>query len=84
MCHSREGIDAPKDSFNRWLLERRVIDQGKDPLLPSYCFPGTPKSPFQPLRLSVLPSFCIHTSAFQHSSRHTVSMALSKAEPIYL
>jgi len=39
MCHSREGIDAPKDSFNRWLLERRVIDQGKDPLLPSYCFP---------------------------------------------
>ena len=40
MCHSREGIDAPKDSFNRWLLERRVIDQGKDPLLPSYCFPG--------------------------------------------
>ena len=39
MCHSREGIDAPKDSFNRWLLERKVIDQGKDPLLPSYCFP---------------------------------------------
>jgi len=39
MCHSREGIDAPKDSFNRWLLERKVIDQGKDPFLPSYCFP---------------------------------------------
>ena len=39
MCHSREGIDAPKDSFNRWLLERKVIDQGKDPILPSYCFP---------------------------------------------
>merc|ERR1712061_779232 len=39
MCHSREGIDAPKDSFNRWLLERKTIDQGKDPLFPSYCFP---------------------------------------------
>ncbi len=39
MCHSREGIDSPKDSFNRWLLERKVIDQGKEPLLPSYCFP---------------------------------------------
>ena len=39
MCHSREGIDAPKDSFNRWLLERKVIDQGKDPILPSYCIP---------------------------------------------
>jgi len=39
MCHSREGIDAPKESFNRWLLERKVIDQGKDPLFPAYCFP---------------------------------------------
>jgi len=39
MCHSREGIDAPKESFNRWLLERKVIDQGKDALFPSYCFP---------------------------------------------
>jgi len=39
MCHSREGIDAPKDSFNRWLLERKVLDQGKDPVLPSFCFP---------------------------------------------
>lgn len=39
MCHSREGIDAPKESFNRWLLERKVIDQGTDPVLPSYCFP---------------------------------------------
>ena len=37
--HFREGIDAPKDSFNRWLLERKVLDQGKDPALPSYCFP---------------------------------------------
>ena len=45
MCHSREGIDAPKDSFNRWLLERRVIDTGKDPLLPSYCFPGRSSGP---------------------------------------
>lgn len=39
MCHSREGIDAPKESFNRWMLERKTIDQGKDPLFPSYCFP---------------------------------------------
>lgn len=39
MCHSREAIDAPRESFNRWLLERRVIDQGSDPVLPSYCFP---------------------------------------------
>ncbi|XP_014223431.1 phosphorylated CTD-interacting factor 1 isoform X1 [Trichogramma pretiosum] len=39
LCHSREGIDAPKESFNRWLMERKVIDLGSDPLLPSSCFP---------------------------------------------
>lgn len=39
MCLAREGIDAPRDSFNRWLMERKVVDQGWDPLLPSQCFP---------------------------------------------
>ncbi|KAJ8920899.1 hypothetical protein NQ315_015692 [Exocentrus adspersus] len=39
LCHSRESIDAPKDSFNRWLMERKVIDTGSDPLLPSNCYP---------------------------------------------
>lgn len=28
LCHSRESIDGPKDSFNRWLMERKVIDTG--------------------------------------------------------
>ncbi|XP_014672513.1 PREDICTED: phosphorylated CTD-interacting factor 1-like [Priapulus caudatus] len=37
LCHSREGVDAPKESFNRWLLERKVQSNGKDPLLPSGC-----------------------------------------------
>ena len=35
LCHSRESIDAPKDSFNRWLLERKITDNGPDPLFPS-------------------------------------------------
>lgn len=39
LCHSRESIDAPKDSFNRWLMERKVIDTGCDPFLPSNCYP---------------------------------------------
>lgn len=39
LCHSRESIDAPKDSFNRWLMERKVIDTGCDSLLPSNCYP---------------------------------------------
>lgn len=45
LCHTRESIDAPKDSFNRWLMERKVNDQGgSDPLLPSHCFPEISKS----------------------------------------
>nr|CAG4639841.1 EOG090X02BU [Daphnia pulex] len=39
MCHSREAIDAPRDSFNRWLLERKVVDTGTDPLFPGQCQP---------------------------------------------
>ena len=39
MCHSRENIEVPKDSFNRWLMERKLVDKGGDPLLPSSCFP---------------------------------------------
>ncbi|KAI0233395.1 mRNA (2'-O-methyladenosine-N(6)-)-methyltransferase [Lamellibrachia satsuma] len=37
LCHSREGIDAPTESFNRWLLERKVVDKGTAPMLPSQC-----------------------------------------------
>lgn len=39
MCHSREGIECPKESFIRWIMERKVIDKGNDPLLPSICHP---------------------------------------------
>uniref|UniRef100_A0A182N2S6 WW domain-containing protein n=1 Tax=Anopheles dirus TaxID=7168 RepID=A0A182N2S6_9DIPT len=39
LCNKRESIAPPKDSFQRWLMERRIIDQGVDPLLPSQCTP---------------------------------------------
>jgi phosphorylated CTD-interacting factor 1 len=39
LCHSRSHIEAPKEAFNRWLVERKVVDRGMDPLLPSNCFP---------------------------------------------
>lgn len=39
LCQSREGIDAPRESFNRWLMERKTVDMGSDPLLPSHCVP---------------------------------------------
>lgn len=37
LCKRREAIQAPKDSFNRWLMERKITDKGVDPLLPSVC-----------------------------------------------
>ncbi|CAG5118671.1 unnamed protein product [Candidula unifasciata] len=44
LCLHQEGIDAPIDSLNRWLLERKVIDRGQDPVLPSDCTPEVSKS----------------------------------------
>uniref|UniRef100_A0A4W3JB03 mRNA (2'-O-methyladenosine-N(6)-)-methyltransferase n=1 Tax=Callorhinchus milii TaxID=7868 RepID=A0A4W3JB03_CALMI len=58
LCQQREGIEPPRDSFNRWLLERKVIDKGKDLLLPSDCDPIVSPSMFRevmndiPIRLS--------------------------------
>ncbi|CAL1612942.1 unnamed protein product [Knipowitschia caucasica] len=58
LCLQREGIEPPRESFNRWLLERKVIDKGSDPLLPSDCDPAISPSMFRevmndiPIRLS--------------------------------
>uniref|UniRef100_G3NGA1 mRNA (2'-O-methyladenosine-N(6)-)-methyltransferase n=1 Tax=Gasterosteus aculeatus aculeatus TaxID=481459 RepID=G3NGA1_GASAC len=58
LCHQREGIDPPRESFNRWLLERKLIDKGHDPLLPSDCEPVISPSMFReimndiPIRLA--------------------------------
>ncbi|RWS13563.1 phosphorylated CTD-interacting factor 1-like protein [Dinothrombium tinctorium] len=63
LCHSRENIEAPKDSFIRWLMERKVVDKGLDPLLPSNCFPEVSRSMYNeimndiPVRLT-RPKFC--------------------------
>ncbi|XP_015271989.1 PREDICTED: phosphorylated CTD-interacting factor 1 [Gekko japonicus] len=58
LCQQREGIDPPRESFNRWMLERKVVDKGTDPLLPSDCDPVVSPSMFReimndiPIRLS--------------------------------
>uniref|UniRef100_A0A8C5R6I7 mRNA (2'-O-methyladenosine-N(6)-)-methyltransferase n=1 Tax=Leptobrachium leishanense TaxID=445787 RepID=A0A8C5R6I7_9ANUR len=58
LCQQREGIDPPRESFNRWLLERKVLDRGPDPILPSECDPAVSPSMFReimndiPMRLS--------------------------------
>ncbi|XP_063315233.1 mRNA (2'-O-methyladenosine-N(6)-)-methyltransferase [Pelobates fuscus] len=58
LCQQREGIEPPRESFNRWLLERKVMDHGPDPILPSECDPAVSPSMFReimndiPMRLS--------------------------------
>lgn len=58
LCQQREGIEPPRESFNRWMLERKVVDKGCDPLLPSNCEPVVSPSMFReimndiPIRLS--------------------------------
>lgn len=41
------GIDSPQDSFNRWMLERKIIDKGTDPMLPSDCTPEISQSMYR-------------------------------------
>lgn len=47
LCQRRESIKSPKDSFNRWLMERSIIDKGCDPLLPSQCEPEISQSMYR-------------------------------------
>ncbi|XP_021342973.1 phosphorylated CTD-interacting factor 1-like [Mizuhopecten yessoensis] len=47
LCQAREGIHAPTESFNRWLLERKVMDKGSDPFLPSVCSPEISQSMYR-------------------------------------
>ena len=77
MCHSREGIDAPKESFNRWLLERKVIDQGKDPLLPSFCFPEISMSMYREI-MNDLPMKLVKPKFTGSLPRIKVEMVLNK------
>lgn len=73
------GIEPPRESFNRWLLERKVIDKGVDPLLPSECEPVISPSMFRevmndiPIRYKsnhFLHSTCI--SSFQCSEKEII------------
>lgn len=47
LCQTREAISAPAESFNRWLLERKVIDKGGDPMLPTHCVPELSQSMYR-------------------------------------
>ncbi|XP_030388130.1 mRNA (2'-O-methyladenosine-N(6)-)-methyltransferase [Scaptodrosophila lebanonensis] len=53
LCMRRENIKAPRDSFNRWLMERKVIDTGCDPLLPSNCLPEISSSMYREIMADI-------------------------------
>lgn len=53
LCMRRENIKAPRDSFNRWLMERKVIDTGCDPLLPSSCVPEISSSMYREIMADI-------------------------------
>lgn len=53
LCKRREGIDSPRESFNRWLMERKVIDRGNDPLLPSQCTPEISPSMYREIMTDI-------------------------------
>ncbi|XP_034480433.1 mRNA (2'-O-methyladenosine-N(6)-)-methyltransferase [Drosophila innubila] len=53
LCMRRENIKAPRDSFNRWLMERKVIDTGCDPLLPSSCLPEISSSMYREIMADI-------------------------------
>nr|XP_026692110.1 phosphorylated CTD-interacting factor 1 [Ciona intestinalis] len=62
LCMSKEGIDAPNESFNRWIMERKVYDKGRDPMLPTACTDEVSPAMFReimydiPIRLSKIKS----------------------------
>jgi phosphorylated CTD-interacting factor 1 len=47
LCQQRESIRAPKGSFNRWLMERKAVDKGLDPIFPSQCTPEVSQSMYR-------------------------------------
>jgi phosphorylated CTD-interacting factor 1 len=44
LCRSKVGVEEPKESFNRWLLERKVLSISGDPLLPALSLPKISQS----------------------------------------
>lgn len=56
------GIDPPRESFNRWMLERKVVDKGTDPLLPSDCEPVVSPSMFREIMNDIPIRYCSQTA----------------------
>ncbi|XP_070492618.1 mRNA (2'-O-methyladenosine-N(6)-)-methyltransferase [Chironomus tepperi] len=89
LCQQRESIKAPKGSFNRWLMERKVIDKGLDPILPSSCLPEVSPSMYReilqdiPIRI-VKPKYTSDArkqlSRYAEAAVHIIENRLAPAE----
>lgn len=69
------GIDPPRESFNRWMLERKVVDKGTDPLLPSDCEPVVSPSMFREIMNDIPIRYCSKTG-------HLAGMFLYRFGPV--
>lgn len=89
LCQRRENIRSPPESFHRWLMERKVIDQGVDPLLPSQCRPEVSPAMYReimqdiPLRI-VKPKFTgdarKQLSKYAEAAKHIIESRPAPAE----
>ena len=68
------GIPAPAGSFNRWLLERKTVDGGVDPLLPSDCSPLVSPAMFKEI-MNDVPLKLVKTKYTQEARRQLLSYA---------
>lgn len=80
LCQQREGIEPPRESFNRWMLERKVVDKGCDPLLPSNCEPVVSPSMFREI-MNDIP--IRYSSTAQLLDPCTKSLAVGSNLPIF-
>lgn len=89
LCQRRENIRSPPESFHRWLMERKVVDTGADPLLPSQCRPEVSPSMYReimqdiPLRI-VKPKFTgdarKQLSKYAEAAKHIIESRPAPAE----
>lgn len=89
LCMRRESIRSPRESFHRWLMERRIIDRGLDPLLPSQCLPEISPSMYReimndiPLKI-IKPKFTgdarKQLSKYAEAAKHIIESRPAPAE----
>ncbi|ELU00100.1 hypothetical protein CAPTEDRAFT_219923 [Capitella teleta] len=79
LCRNREKIEPPRESFNRWLLERKVIDKGHDPVLPCLCTPEVSPSMYREI-MHDIPMKVVKCKYFNETKRQLSKYAQAAKE----